>query len=180
MAPSSTATRRIVAISAAIVAAAIAIPIGVQAAATTVVIKDPNSTDKAQVSNGSLKVGDANGRLSVNARTRPSDAGGTLTADGDENNVFQGDLGSIHGFVLDSGTASAPVTVKVELRDSDCTGCDDALIWQGTVSPGGHVGDFFPIAHNFGNGMLVDVNFAPNTGSGAELIIYSETLPSNF
>jgi hypothetical protein len=180
MAPSSQSTRRILAICGAIVAAAIAIPIGVQAAATTVVIKDGNSTEKAQVVNGRLFVGDKNGSLGVNARTRPSNGGGTITIEGDDDNIFQGDLGAVTGVVLDSGSASGPVTVKIEVRDTECTGCDSELLWQGTVAPGGHIGDFFTIAHNFGNGMVIDVNFNPNTGSGADLIVYSESLPSNF
>lgn len=180
MSPSPTNTKRVVAVCVAVIAAALAIPFGVKAATNLVVIKDSNSSEKARVENGRLIVGDPDGRLSVNARSRPTGSGLVSDEDGDQNNKFQNEFGVLNGVVLDAGAASSPVTVKVQLRDTQCPGCSKELLWQGTVPAGGHVGDFFPIGLNFTSTDVVDIDFNPNSGSGATLLLYWELFPSNF
>jgi hypothetical protein len=159
---------------------AIALPIGVKAASTLVVIKDANTQEKAQVESGKLIVGDPNGRLGVNARTRASE-GISTPAEGDDNNLTQGDAGALHGVVLDSGTATESVTLKLELRDTESPGTDPELVWQGTVAPGEHIGDFFNLAQGgIGSGTVLDADFTPNGGGGAQMVIYWESFPNNF
>lgn len=48
-----------------VLVAAVALPVGVQAATQLVSIKDPDSRSKVQVDRGSLRVGDGNGSLTV-------------------------------------------------------------------------------------------------------------------
>jgi hypothetical protein len=80
---------------------AVAMPLGVKAAANLVVVKDADSASKAQVDSGKLRVGDGAGPLSVNGSVNVS--GGSISP------VQDAHLDTINDLTLHSGDTRRPM-----------------------------------------------------------------------